>query len=76
MVCSGVMWLTYFQSIQSVVSHFSKTISQTMTFWELGLGLLEVRVILRGISGFMTGVKSWRNRLGEVGHNHAICSFI
>ena len=30
------------------LSHFSKTISQTRTFWELGLDLLEVRVILRG----------------------------
>ena len=39
-----------------VVSHFSKTISQTPTFWELGLGLglglLEVRLILRGKLGF------------------------
>ena len=34
------------------MSHFSKSISQTTSFWELGLGLIGVRVILRGKLGF------------------------
>ena len=53
-----------------VVIHFSKTISQTMTSWELGLRLFEIRVILRGKSGFygsnVLEIWSWRR---EVGHN-------
>ena len=40
-----------------VVSHFSKSISQTTTFWELGLGFFGIRVILRGKSGFYAGVR-------------------
>ena len=55
-VCSGVMWLTYFQSIQSVVSHFSKTISQTTTFWELGLDFFGIKVTFKGNEGYMLGV--------------------
>ena len=31
-----------------VLSHSSKSISQTTTFWEFGLGLFDIRVILRG----------------------------
>ena len=56
----------------TVVSHFSKTISQTTTFWKLGLGLLDLRVILGGNYGFMAGVRFWRFGfgLGEVGCNH------
>ena len=47
------------------MSHFSKSISQTMTFWELGLGLFGIRVILRGKLGFYGRSKvleklSWR----------------
>ena len=38
--------------ITTVVSHFSKTISQTMTFWELGLGFFGIRVIIRGQFAF------------------------
>ena len=34
-----------------VLSHFSKSISQTTSFWELGLGLFGIRVVLRGKSG-------------------------
>ena len=34
------------------LSHFSKTISQTTTFWKSGLGFLGIRVILRGKLGF------------------------
>ena len=55
------------------MSHFSKSISQTTTFWELGLGLFSIRIILRGKLVFydssMTVVRLWRNGLGEVGHN-------
>ena len=47
-----------------VVSHFSKSISQTTTFWELGLGSFGIRVILRGKLGFND-----RSGLREVGHN-------
>ena len=46
---------------KSVVFHFSKTISQAMTFWELGLGLFGIRVIQRGKLGFMAVV-----RVGEM----------
>ena len=35
-----------------IVFHFSKSILETMTFKEFGLGLLEIRVILRGKIGF------------------------
>ena len=40
-----------------VVSNFSESISQTTTFWNLVLGLLEVRVILRGKLGFYGRIK-------------------
>ena len=54
-----------------VVPHFSKSISQTMTFWELGLGLSCIRVILRGKLGFYGRSKvleKWSLRR-EVGYN-------
>ena len=34
-----------------LLSHFSKSISQTTTFWELGLGFFGIRVKLRGKLG-------------------------
>ena len=46
-----------------VVSHFSKFISQTTTFWEFGLGFSGIRVILRGKLGLYAGVRFWRNGL-------------
>ena len=54
----------------AVVSHFSNSISQTTTFWDLRLGFFTIRVILKGKLGlYMEGVRFWRNGLGEVGHN-------
>ena len=47
-------------TFNSVVFHSSKTISQITTFWELGLGLCGIRVILRGKLGF-----SGRNQVLE-----------
>ena len=46
--------------------HFCKTISQTTTYWELGLGLLGIRVILTGMIGFHGRSKvleklNWKN---------------
>ena len=38
-----------------VVSHFSKTISETTTFWESGLGFLVKKVILKGQLGSYGG---------------------
>ena len=54
--CS-VICLTFLSLIRSyycsmVVSHFSKTPSQTTTFCELGLGILGIRVTLTGMLGF------------------------
>ena len=51
---------------QVVVSHFSKSISQTTTFWELGLGVFGIRVILKGKLGLYGRSKvlekwSWRS---------------
>ena len=50
-----------------VVSHFSKSISPTTTFWELGLGFFGVRVILRGKLVLHAGVRFWRNDLWRGG---------
>ena len=50
-----------------VLSHFSKSISQTMTFWELGLFFFGIRVILRGKLGLYAGVRFWRNGLWRIG---------
>ena len=50
-----------------VVSHFSKSISQTTTFWELGLGFSGIRVILWGTLGLYAGVRFWRNDLWRSG---------
>ena len=49
-----------------VVSRFSKSISQTTTFWELGLGVFGITVILRGKFGLYGRSKvlekwSWRS---------------
>ena len=55
----------------TVVSHFSKSISQTTTFWELGLGLFGIMVILKGKLGFYGRSEVMkRDGLGEVGHNY------
>ena len=40
-------------------AHFSKSISQTTTFWELGLGFFGIRIILTGKLGLYAGVKFW-----------------
>ena len=60
----------------TVVSHFSKSIPQTTTFWALGLGLLGIRVILRGNSGFYDRIKGWRNGngLGEEKWDTTACT--
>ena len=50
-----------------IVSHFSKSISQTTTFWELGLGFFGIRVILRGKLGSYAGVRFWRKVLRRRG---------
>ena len=53
--------------VVSVPLLFSKSITQVTTFWKLGigLGLLEIRVILRGKLGFYGRIRvfekwSWR----------------
>ena len=48
------------------MSHFSETVSPRTSFWELGLGLLGVRVLPRGKLGFHDWSKvlekwSWRS---------------
>ena len=50
-----------------VVSHFSKSISQTTTFWKLGSVFFGIRVILGEKLGLYAGVRFWRNVLWRSG---------
>ena len=56
----------YNVQLDSVPLLFSKSISQTKTFWELGIGSIGIRVILRGKLGIYSRSKvlekwSWRS---------------
>ena len=62
-----VISLSQLYSDIRIVSHFSKFISQTTTFWELRLIFFGVGVILRGKLGFYAGVRFWRNDLWRRG---------
>ena len=53
--------------VSKAVSHFSKSISLTTTFWESGLGFFGIRVVLRGKLGLYAGVRFWRNGLWRSG---------
>ena len=46
------MKLRLVHNLVVVVSHFSKSISQTTTVWELGSGVFGIRVMPRGKLGF------------------------
>ena len=61
------------------VSHFSKSISQTTTSWELVLGLLGIRVILRGKLGFYSrsqALDKWSWRSGALPFHNKMYTFI